>query len=55
MNSYIQLPRVLVVGGGGGNWESWCALGSQDSVRMTLAKMPNSGDMEPETARQIPQ
>ena len=38
--------------GRGGEWdlekvpEAWDARGSQDSMTMTLAEMPNSGEME---------
>jgi hypothetical protein len=43
MHGNMQLPGV----GGGGN-ETWDVRGIQDSMWVTLAKMPNSGEMEPE-------
>lgn len=42
MNGSLQLLGV----GGRGNPETWLKEGSQESMRVTLTNMPNSGDME---------
>jgi hypothetical protein len=38
----------VVSGGGGGMPETWNGGGSQESMGVTLAETPSSGDIEPE-------